>query len=368
MSAVARPGPMSEPVPVIVLGGSGYVAGELLRLLAGHPLLGVEAVASESNAGAAIDEVFPHLRGCFDERRLVNREDLLACLASFSGPVAIFSAAPHGSSAQGVAEALAACPPGSAPRVVDLSADFRFADPLRYERIYGHRHPQPELLRQFACGLPELIDGVPARHIGNPGCFPTAVSLAAAPLVALDLIEPGKPGEPGITAVAITGSTGSGRTPAARTHHPERRSNVVAYEPFTHRHSHEIEFLANGSWGRNVAIDFLPHSGPFARGIHATVQARLREDMSGADLLRRLREFYAAQPFVSVSDAPPALQSVVGTNRCVLSVAVRGRSVAVFSVIDNLVKGAAGGALQWMNRLLGFPETSGLALPGLGWL
>jgi len=252
--------------------------------------------------------------------------------------------------------------------VVDLSADFRFADPLRYERIYGHPHPQPELLRLFACALPELTAGLPARHIGNPGCFPTAVALAAAPLVALDLIEPRAPGEPGVTAVAITGSTGSGRTPTARSHHPERRSNLVAYEPFTHRHSHEIETLANGDWGRNLAIDFLPHSGPFARGIHATVQARLRQPMSREDLLQRLQAFYAKRPFVSVSDTPPGLQSVVGTNRCALGVAVRERSVAVFSVIDNLVKGASGGALQWMNRLLELPETAGLELPGLGWL
>ena len=191
------------------------------------------------------------------------------------------------------------------------------------------------------------------------------------PLVALDLVDLTEPDRSPLTAVGITGSTGSGRTPTPRTHHPERRSNLVGYAPFTHRHRHEMERLVEQRSGKRARIDFLPHSGPFARGIHVTLTARLREDASTASLTESFRSFYADAPFVDVLEAPdelPSLQSVVGTNRAALAVAARRDSVAVYSVIDNLTKGAAGGGVQWMNRLFGFPEDAGLRLPGLGWL
>ncbi len=358
----------TRPIPAVVLGGSGYVAGELVRLLAGHPELDPTLVISESKPEAPVSETFPHLRGVVGDLRFAAGADLGAALDVLRAKhdrLALFSAAPHGASAALVDGALAEAERrGFDVHAVDLSADFRFATAAAYEAVY--RHPQGARLRleQFTSAIPEHVEGCPSRHVGHPGCFTTAVSLATVPLVALGLLE-----EPArLTAVAVTGSTGSGRTPSAKTHHPERRSNLQAYSPFTHRHAPEMEGLIEARSGRRATVDFLPHSGPFARGIHATVTGRLREASSTEEVVARLREFYRASPFVSVSTEPPALQSVVGTNRAELAIAVAGRTVAVFSAIDNLVKGAAGGGVQWMNRLFGLPEDSGLRLAGLGWL
>jgi N-acetyl-gamma-glutamyl-phosphate reductase len=184
--------------------------------------------------------------------------------------------------------------------------------------------------------------------------------MAAVPLLKLGLVEPR------VSVVAVTGSTGAGKTPTASTHHPARRSNLYAYNPLSHRHEPEMEALAKAASGVEAEIHFIPQAGPFARGIYATVQGRLLRP--GEDVRAALASFYEGSPFVDVLAAPPRLQDVVGTNRCRMGVAVDGDHVAVFSAIDNLVKGAAGGGIQWMNRLLGFPETAGLKQPGPGWL
>jgi N-acetyl-gamma-glutamyl-phosphate reductase common form len=351
------------PVPAVVLGGSGYVAGEVLRLLAGHPFLHPAAVLSESQAGESIEASFPHLAGCFPGMVFQKRDALGEIFAGWNGGrAAVFCAAPHGAAAgllDGVlSEAERA---GVAARAVDLSADFRFSDAATYEKVYGHAHGAPERLAGFACGLPEHLEGTPAEHVGHPGCFTTSVLMAAVPLLALGLIEPR------MSVVAVTGSTGAGRTPGATTHHPARRSNLFAYSPLRHRHEPEMRELASAASGvDDVEIHFVPQAGPFARGIHATVQAKLVR--RGEDVRAALAGFYAGAPFVDILAEPPRLQDVVGTNRCRLGVAVEGNHLAVFSAIDNLVKGAAGGGLQWMNRLLGFPETAGLRLPGVGWV
>jgi N-acetyl-gamma-glutamyl-phosphate reductase len=294
-------------------------------------------------------------------------------------------------------------------RVVDLSADFRHSDPAEYSAIYGAPHGAPGRLSEFFCGLPDLepraADGgdgraaLPegARHVAHPGCFTTAATLALAPLVAGGWLDP----ESTATVIAVTGSTGAGRTPTPTTHHPERRSDLFAYAPMAHRHEPEMRALlaraarsaratsgpggaagglrsAGGGLGPEIA--FVPQSGPFARGIHATISARLVKPADTDAVLSSLSSFYgspssslssldrASSSFVFVSPRPPRLQSVVGTNRCDLSVAVRGDRLVAFSAIDNLVKGAAGGGVQWMNRLFGLPDAAGLALPGLGWL
>jgi N-acetyl-gamma-glutamyl-phosphate reductase len=168
--------------------------------------------------------------------------------------------------------------------------------------------------------------------------------------------------------VAVTGSTGAGRTPTATTHHPARRSTVFAYNPLKHRHEPEMRALASAASGVDAVIHFVPQSGPFARGIYATLQGRLLRPMETAEVRQALAGFYAKAPFVDILPEPPRLQDVAGTNRARLSVAADGDHLVVFSAIDNLVKGAAGGAIQWMNRLLGFPETAGLMVPGLGWI
>lgn len=351
-------------VPVVILGGSGYVAGELLRLLAGHPSLRPAAVLSESQAGQAVESAFPHLAGCYPGFLFVDRDGLRRAVAEHApGPVALFSAAPHGAAAALVDAVLAdAEAAGTSIRVVDLSADFRFPDAAGYQAVYGHPHGAPERLGSFACAVPEHLGETPAGHVGHPGCFTTSVLMASVPLLKLGLVEPR------ISVVATTGSTGAGRTPTASTHHPARRSNLYAYNPLRHRHEPEMRALAEAASGQAAEIHFVPQSGPFARGIYATLQARLVRPMEAGEVAEALTGFYAGSPFVDVLPEPPRLQDVVGTNRCSLGVAADGDHLVVFSTLDNLVKGAAGGGIQWMNRLLGFPQAAGLTQPGPGWL
>ena len=354
---------MSEArVPVAILGGSGYVAGEVLRLLALHPGFEIAAVVSESRAGEPVAAAFPHLAAALPALRFVSPA-ALAALAAAGTPAALVSAAPHGASAAAVAAALAAAEAsGTELAVVDLSADFRFADAAEYARVYGHPHPAPGLLASFRRALPEHAPGERAQRVAHPGCFPTAVLLAVVPLLALDLAEPR------FAVTAVTGSTGSGRALAEKTHHPERRSNLAAYAPLAHRHAPEMRALAGeAAGGARPEIDFVPISGPQARGIYATVQGRLARPATAAEIAAALAGFYAGAPFVAVSEAPPALTEVVGTNYARLGVAVAEGAFAVTVAIDNLVKGAAGGAVQWLNRWFGFDEAEGLRQSGLGW-
>ncbi|MEM7357279.1 MAG: Asd/ArgC dimerization domain-containing protein, partial [Acidobacteriota bacterium] len=167
---------------------------------------------------------------------------------------------------------------------------------------------------------------------------------------------------------ALTGATGSGRTPKATTHYPERHANLKAYSPLAHRHAPEMEMLLTRLGGAAPRVDFVPHSGPWSRGIHATVHLDLDQPMTTDELTEHYAAFYAQAPFISVAGEPPRLKDVVGINRCHLGIAANGRRGVIFSVIDNLTKGSSGGALHWMNRLCGFDETLGLGRPGLGWI
>jgi N-acetyl-gamma-glutamyl-phosphate reductase common form len=349
------------PVPVLVLGGSGYVAGELLRLLAEHPVLEAAAVVSESRAGDPVAAAFPHLAGCYPQLFFSGPAELER-LVAFAPRLAVFSALPHGAAAARIEEVLAAAEgAGTEVRVVDLAADFRFASAAAWEAVYGHPHGAPARVGSFTCGLPEQVEGVPAGNVAHPGCFTTAVLLALVPLLRRGLIEPRA------DVVAVTGSTGAGRTPIPTTHHPERRSDLFAYKPLAHRHQPEMAALAEAASGVAATVRFIPQAGPFARGIYATVLARAARPIAAEEVAAALDEDYAGSAFVDVGAGPPRLQEVVGSNRCRLGVALDGDTVAVFSALDNLIKGAAGGGLQWMNRLLGLPEGAGLLRPGLGW-
>jgi N-acetyl-gamma-glutamyl-phosphate reductase len=355
------PGAGPERVPAVVLGGSGYVGGELLRLLAGHPGIAPAAVVSTSRAGERVAAVFPHLAGALPDLIFAGEEAVAPLLAAHPRAAA-FCAAPHGESAPLVDRVLAAAEEaGCDLALVDCSADFRFSSVGEWERVYGRAHGAPLRLGEFACGVPELLPGVPARRIAHPGCFTTAVLLAAVPLVRLGLVEPH------LVVVATTGSTGAGRTLTATTHHPERRSDLFAYSPLAHRHQPEMEALAAAA-GATASLRFVPQAGPFARGIHATLVARPRRGVKAAKAREALAEHYAGSPFVGVQEAPPHLAAVAGSNRCALAVVAEGDTLVAFSALDNLVKGAAGGAVQWMNRLLGLPEESGLLGAGPGWL
>jgi len=346
--------------PCFVLGGSGYVAGELLRLLAGHPGLAVAGVMSESQAGAPLRQLFPQLQGTFAELEFSSRDALKSALPK--GRAALFSAAPHGASAALIADFIAAADAqGCELHVVDVSADFRFDKPEDYAAVYKQPHGAPELLSSFASALPEHLAETDKPHIGHPGCFATALLMASVPIAGLGLSD----GE--LHAVGITGSTGSGRTPAPTTHHPQRHSNLFAYKPLSHRHAPEVVNICSQITGTRPRLKFVPHSGPFARGIHLTLQAPLATAQSAEALREAFTDFYAGSPFVYIADGTPRLKDVVGSNYCHIGVDTDGESLAVFVVIDNLVKGSAGGAIQWMNRLLGLPETTGLTAPALGW-
>ena len=351
---------MTTSVPAIILGGTGYVAGELLRLLAGHPRLKVAGVMSESRAGQPIRETFPNLQDNLGDASFGTREQTLALL--HTGPLALFSAAPHGASAALVAEFMAhADRAGCEMTIVDVSADFRYADAAAYEAVYQQPHGAVELLDQFVCAVPEHLQGSEQPHVGHPGCFATALLMAVVPVMKLGITDSD------LTAVGITGSTGSGRTPTADTHHPERHSNLFAYQPLAHRHSPEVVNICESLTGHRSVLHFVPHSGPFARGIHVTMQARLKSQWSEETVRDALANFYADSPFIIVKDGPPRIKDVVGSNFCHIGVAVDDRSIALLVVIDNLVKGAAGGAVQWMNRKLGFAETDGLLAPAIAW-
>ncbi len=351
---------MSKRHAVAVLGGTGYVAGEFLRLLAGHPSLALAAVSSDSRAGQPLAAAFPNLAMAWPETRFCDEAGLEAAVRD--GRVrALFCAAPHGAAAARVDALLQAATIAGAPlTVVDASADFRFRDPAAYAAVYGHPHPCPARLAEFACALPEHLAGRPAPHVGHPGCFVTSVLLGIVPLLAAGLAEPE------FFVSAVTGSTGAGRKLGETTHHPERHGNLFAYQPLVHRHRPEIEQLAAEAAGP-CTVHFVPHSGPWARGIHATIHGRLAAPAGAAELRATLARAYAGSPFVEVIDTPPRIKDVAGSNRARLAVAADGESFVVMSVIDNLVKGAAGGALQWMNRLLELPEDAGLRLPGPAW-
>jgi N-acetyl-gamma-glutamyl-phosphate reductase common form len=347
-------------IPAVVLGATGYVGGELLRLIHLHPTFELSAAVSESRGGDAIGAVFPHLGGAWPDRCFSKPGDWVKALDRGSD-LALFSAAPHGASAALVSGALAATESRDLKvHVVDSSADFRFPDAAAWQQVYGETHGAAPLLGKFRCAVPEHAATTDRPHIGHPGCFATAILLAAVPLVAAGIANTP------LYAAGVTGSTGSGRSPQAGTHHPERHSNFYAYKPLTHRHVPEVESLIANACGRSASVRFVPHSGPFARGIHVTLQAGLGDTARSDDLRQSFSDYYG-DGFVRVVDGTPRLKDVVASNYCHLGVAVHEDSVVVTSVIDNLVKGAAGGAVQWMNRLWKLPETSGLLAAAPAW-
>jgi len=352
---------MSGAIPTVVLGGTGYVAGELLRLIAGHPQLELAAVMSDSAPGELVAAAFPHLEAAYPHKRFAPEAEVQRLLCE-TPRAAVFSAAPHGVSAALIDRLLQrAEEAGSAPRVVDLSADFRYASADAYAAVYRHAHGAAARLPQFTCALPEHLGQLETRHVGHPGCFATAILLAGVPLLAAGLITPT------LFVSGVTGSTGSGRKPVEGTHHPLRHGDLYSYGALTHRHTPEVIGCVRAATGVEAQVAFVPHSGPFARGIHVTLQARLREPHDTAALLAALRDFYAGAPFVRVSEQAPRIKDVAASNYAHLSATARGDTVAVLCAIDNLTKGAAGGAMQWMNRMLDLPETAGLTAPAPGW-
>jgi len=348
-------------IPTVVLGGTGYVAGELLRLIAGHPQLELAGVMSDSQPGEPLAGAFPHLASAYPQERFRSQQEVQGLLCE-APAAALFSAAPHGASGALIDTLLAgAARAGTRPRVVDISADFRYAAPQEYAAVYGHAHPAPARLPQFTCALPEHLAQLPTAHVGHPGCFATAMLLASVPLLAGGLVRPR------LFVSGVTGSTGSGRKPVPGTHHPLRHGDLYSYSALMHRHVPEVAACALAASGVAAQFAFVPHSGPFARGIHVTLQAALTGPADSQRVLEVLRAYYADAPFVRVSAEAPRVKDVVASNYAHLSAVVMSGTVAVLCAIDNLNKGAAGGAIQWMNRLFGLPETAGLTAPAPGW-
>ncbi len=352
---------MSAPIQAVVLGGTGYVGGELLRLLAAHPDFSLAAAVSESKAGEPIGETFGHLAGHYGGRSFVAHNAWADALDP-GGKLALFAAGPHGASAGMIADAIGIAESrGIEVHCVDASADFRFRTQADYEAVYGAGHGAPELLSQFSSGVPELVDDLETPHIGNPGCFATAVQLAIVPLLREKLADGG------LFVTGITGSTGSGKSPKAGTHHPERHSNLYAYKPLEHRHAPEIVHHAALASGQEPTLHFVPHSGPFARGIHVTVHAKTSAGADQKALDDAFTKAYGNAAFVSYVDGPPKLKDVVASNHARIAATAKDDALVVMCVIDNLVKGASGGAIQWMNRLWSLPETAGLDAAAPAW-
>lgn len=336
-----------------VAGATGYVGGELLRLLADHPRISELRGFSTSAAGKPWAEIHPHF---------VNRPDTPVFDTFDAAEVGewadvVFLALPHGES-QLVIDTI---DEGSPELVVDTAADFRLRDPGRAERVYGP-HERLDLLGSFATGLADVEAGAlaGATRIAVPGCFATATMLALWPLAPV-LNADSHP-----VCWAATGSSGSGATAKATTHHPFRAHNFFGYSLTGHRHEAELDERLS-EWCRPAAptCSLLTHSAPMIRGIHATVRVRLAEAVR--EPLALLHTAYDHRPFIHILDQPPRLASVVGTNHAHLHAVARddGREVIVVTVIDNLIKGAAGQAVQAMNLARGFPETAGLAHGGM---
>lgn len=340
-------------IKVGIVGGTGYTGAELLRLLAQHKGVDVAVLTSRQEAGKRADALFPHLRGCTDA---VYEAPDVERLSTCDG---VFFATPHGTCME-MAPALVE----KGVRIVDLSADFRLKDAAVFQRWYKHEHTAPELLKEAVYGLPE-VDRYAignARLVASPGCYPTAVQLGFLPLLEAGVIETS-----GLIADCKSGVSGAGRELKIGSLFCEATDSFKAYGVSGHRHSPEIEQQLSAIAEMPVTATFVPHLVPMTRGIHATLYARLKDPDADIQHLFELR--YKGEPFVDVMPAGehPETRSVRGANTCRLAVH-RGsdrRQVIVLSVIDNLVKGASGQALQCFNLMFGFPETQGLEAPPL---
>ncbi len=335
---------------VAIIGASGYTGVELLRLLAGHPQAEVVAVTSRQYEGQPVSQAFPSLAGYYDLECEALDVEAIAARADV-----VFTALPHKSAMEVVPGFLAAgC------RVVDLSADYRLRDPLVYEHWY-QEHTSPELLADAVYGLPELYRAqlVKAQLVANPGCYPTSIALGLAPLLEKGLIE-----HQTLIVDSKSGTTGAGRGLKESSLFCEVNEGFKAYGLASHRHTPEIEQNLSQLAGEPVQVSFSPHLLPVDRGILSTIYASLKQDSSTAELLELYQKRYAAEPFVRIlkEGQLPNIAFVRGTNLCDIGLVVdeRNRRVIVVSVIDNLVKGAAGQAIQNFNLISGFDECSGL--------
>jgi len=344
----SNPQTFSSPrLRVIIFGGSGYGGSELLRILLFHPNAEIVLVTANEHAGKSVGEVHKNLFGLTDLRFESTPEDL----STLEADVAFF-ALPHGQ-----AISLAPKLPENV-KIIDLSGDFRIDDADIFQKFY--KLERSELQSDFVYGLTEINRGKigTAVKIANPGCFATATLLALAPLVAHGSIN-GR-----VIVDAKTGSSGSGAKAAANTHHPQRMNSFYAYKPFTHQHVPEITQCLQTVGSFENDFVFMTHSLPVSRGIFASCYVETSESFSQDELKKIYRDFYAESFFVRLVEGSPDINWVKTTNFCDLAFHANGRQIVVFAALDNLVKGAAGQAVQNMNLMSGLDEKTGLVLVG----
>jgi N-acetyl-gamma-glutamyl-phosphate reductase len=332
-----------------ILGASGYTGAELLRLLARHPGVDIRLLTADRQAGKALADVFPHLGG-LDLPKLVKIEE-----ADWSAVDLVFCCLPHGTTQ----EVIAGLP--ARLKVVDLSADFRLSDLASYAEWYGHEHRAPELQKQAVYGLTELAREAvaKARLVANPGCYPTSAQLPLMPLIEKNMIDADD-----IVIDAKSGVSGAGRDAKQQSLYAEVTEGIHAYGIASHRHAPEIEQGLSQAAGRALKVNFTPHLMPMSRGILSTIYVRLAKGATAAGLRQELARRYTGEAFVRIlpEGQAPATRHVRGSNHCLIGVfadRVPGRAI-ILSVIDNLVKGASGQAVQNMNVMAGWPETTAL--------
>jgi N-acetyl-gamma-glutamyl-phosphate reductase len=352
----------TRPIRVAVLGASGYIGGEALRLLLGHPYVEVAAVTASSNAGQPVTKVHPHLTKLTD---LTFGADMPAeAVADYD---AVFLALPHGEAMARVPAMLAAGgtggPQGNGPVIFDLSGDFRVKDPATFKQFYKLTHTAPDWARQAAYGLTEWNREAirEARLVACPGCFPTGALLALTPLARAGLLHGP------VIIDSKTGSSGSGKEPGEGTHHPTRAADFRAYGLFNHRHQPEIA-QELGKWlpagGDGIRVTFTPHSAPMVRGIFTTAYAFPAHPISAGELTALYDEAYGAEHFVRLVETP-RVAVVAHSNFCDIHAATDGAgTIIINSAIDNLVKGGAGQGVQNLNVAFGWPEPLGLSFSG----
>jgi N-acetyl-gamma-glutamyl-phosphate reductase len=343
-------------VRVGIIGASGFTGAELLRLLASHPDLELVVATGDSQAGTAVADLYPSLAGAYPDLVFAeNGPDL----ADEHGLDLVFCGLPHGTS-QAIVPGLL----DGKRTVVDLAADFRLKDASLYPRWYGEEHTVPELLADAVYGLPELFrkDLVGAKLIATPGCYVTTATLALAPLLSAGLVEPS-----GIVVDAASGVSGAGRPPKASTTFCTVDEDFTAYGVLDHRHTPEIEQNLSFAAGEAAQVLFTPHLAPMNRGILATCYARPAQEVSTASLREVLHEAYDPEPFVVVRDGSPSTKATLGSQQVHVTAYADERTgwVVAIAALDNLTKGASGGAVQAANVALGLDETAGLPTVGI---
>ncbi|CAN0916264.1 Probable N-acetyl-gamma-glutamyl-phosphate reductase, chloroplastic [Linum grandiflorum] len=341
---------MEKDVRVAILGASGYTGAEIIRLVQNHPFVGISLMTADRNAGKSIGSVFPHLATLKGLPTLISTSE-----ANFSDVDAVFCCLPHGTTQ----EIIKGLPQGL--KIVDLSADFRLRKLSDYEQWYGQPHRAPELQEEAVYGLTEISrDEIKAaRLVANPGCYPTSIQLPLVPLIKAELIR-----HENIIIDSKSGVSGAGRSAKVNNLYSEVSEGIMSYGVTGHRHVPEIEQGLSDAAGGKVTVSFTPHLMPMSRGMQSTIYVEMAPGKTVDDLYEQLKRSYEEEEFVHVLEkgVVPRTHDVQGSNYCYMNVFPdRGSNRAkIISVIDNLVKGASGQAIQNLNLMMGFPENAGL--------